>query len=78
MAKLEMESWEDLIAAEIAKFEEMDGAEITLEELILLADLDDLSEEVHCSEDLGHDRWELDPASAEDSRNGTKGGDIRR
>ena len=73
MAKFEMESWEELMAAEIASFEEIEEGDITTEDLLLLEDGGNPGEEVHCCGDAEHDRWELDPASAEDFLERNKG-----
>jgi hypothetical protein len=62
MRKTEIESWEELMAAEI---EEWDAA--ADDDDLLLSDDSDCFEELCCG-DRGHEdhRWELDPASAED------------
>ena len=71
MRKLEIESWEELIAKEMASF---DTADDGAEEL-WATDGDGLVyDELLCSGERCCDhRWELDPASAEDYFERTRG-----
>ena len=65
MRKVEMESWEQLLAAEVAEWDAMEATLAADEQLMLL---DDITYETYTELDFGPHahRWELDPASAED------------
>lgn len=67
MRRVEVESWEQLMAEEQASWDSVDAAasdDPGLEELLAVREE---FEELHCGErELDHHRWELDPASAED------------
>ena len=64
MRKTEMESWEQLMAAEVAEWDALE-AKLFTDEQLLLEDVQlDAYEELDFVPD--QHRWELDPASAED------------
>ena len=75
MRKAEIQSWEELMAAEIADWDRADTTEEQFMDEILATG--ESFEELHCGE-REHDlhRWELDPASAEDYTERNRG--VRR
>ena len=73
MRKVEVESWEQMMAEELAGWE---GVEASADELLFDEfAVSEAYEELRCGErELDRHRWELDPASAEDYVDRTRHG----